>query len=80
MADGRILNGLVMSQDDERVVLQTAKEKLTLMRSEIDELKLTTLSPMPEGILQPLKADQIRDLISYLMSPTQVDLPLGAEQ
>jgi putative heme-binding domain-containing protein len=75
MTDGRILNGLVTSQDDERVVLQTAKEKLTLMKSEIDEQKLTTLSPMPEGILQPLKPDQIRDLVSYLMSPTQVELP-----
>jgi putative membrane-bound dehydrogenase-like protein len=75
MADGRVLNGLIMSQDDERVVLQTAKEKLTLMRSEIDEIKLTTLSPMPEGILQPLTPDQIRDLIAYLRSPTQIDLP-----
>jgi putative membrane-bound dehydrogenase-like protein len=78
MADGRVLNGLITSQDDERVVVQTAKEKLTLMRSEIDEIKLTTLSPMPEGILQPLKPDQIRDLVAYLMSPGQVDLPAGA--
>ncbi|HMC11625.1 MAG TPA: c-type cytochrome [Pirellulaceae bacterium] len=79
MADGRILNGLVMSQDDERVVLQTAKEKITLMRNEIDEIKLTTLSPMPEGMLQPLKDDQIRDLVAYLMSPSQVDLPADAQ-
>lgn len=75
LADGRILNGLVTSQDDDRVVLQTAKEKLTFMKSEIDDIKLTTLSPMPEGILQPLKPEQIRDLIAYLMSPTQVELP-----
>lgn len=75
MADGRILNGLVTSQDDDRVVLQTAKEKLALMKNEIDEQKLTTLSPMPEGILQPLSPDQIRNLIAYLMSPTQVELP-----
>src|SRR5262249_50411092 len=67
MSDGRVLNGLIMSQDQERVVLQTAKEQLALMRSEIDEIKLTTLSPMPEGMLQPLKPDQIRDLVAYLM-------------
>ena len=48
------------------------------MRSEIDEIKLTTLSPMPEGILQPLKPEQVRDLVAYLMSPSQVDLPAGA--
>lgn len=74
LTDGRILNGLVTSQDDDRVVLQTAKEKLTLMKNEIDEQKLTTLSPMPDGILQPLQPDQIRDLLAYLMSPTQVEL------
>ena len=34
---------------------------------------------MPEGILQPLKQDQICDLIAYLMSPGQVDLPTAAE-
>jgi putative heme-binding domain-containing protein len=78
-SDGRVLNGLVMSQDDERVVLQTVKEPLTLMRNEIDEIKLTTLSPMPEGILQPLQPDQVRDLVAYLMSPGQVDLPIDAE-
>jgi putative heme-binding domain-containing protein len=78
MNDGRVLNGLVMSQDAERVVLQTAKEQLTLMRGDIDAIKLTTLSPMPEGILQPLKPEQVRDLVAYLMSPSQVDLPTDA--
>jgi putative heme-binding domain-containing protein len=75
MADGRVFNGLVVSQDDDRLTLQTAKEKLTFMKSEIDDIKLTTLSPMPEGILQPLTHTQIRNLIAYLMSPTQVELP-----
>lgn len=75
MADGRVLNGLIVKQDDQRLELQTAKELLPLMKSEIEEIQLTTLSPMPEGLLQPLQADQIRDLIGYLMSPTQVGLP-----
>lgn len=75
MTDGRVLNGLVTSQDNDRVVLQTAKEKLTLVKADIEDQKLTTLSPMPEGILQPLTPTQIRNLISYLMSPTQVELP-----
>jgi len=30
---------------------------------------------MPEGLLQTLTAEQIRDLIAYLMHPTQVPLP-----
>jgi putative heme-binding domain-containing protein len=77
--DGRVLNGLILSQDEERVVLQTPQEKLTIAKGEIDDIKLTTLSPMPEGMLQPLKEEQIRDLIAYLMSAGQVELPVGFE-
>ena len=47
---------------------------------DIDEIKLTPLSPMPDAILQPLSADQVRDLIAYLMSPGQVELPAGFAQ
>jgi putative membrane-bound dehydrogenase-like protein len=79
LADGRVLNGLVISQDAERVVLHTVQEKLTILRAEIDKISLTTLSAMPEGILQPLKEDQIRDLVAYLMGVGQVDLPPAAE-
>ena len=77
--DGRVLNGLLVSQDDERVVLQTVKEKLTIPRSEVEEQTLSTLSAMPDGLVQPLKPEQIRDLIAYLMSPGQVELPVGFE-
>ncbi len=78
--DGRVLNGLVTSQDDQRVVLQTDKESVTLLRTDIDEIKLTPLSPMPDALLQPLSADQIRDLVAYLMSVGQVALPEGFTQ
>jgi hypothetical protein len=30
---------------------------------------------MPDGLLTPLSRDQVRDLIRYLMSPKQADLP-----
>ncbi|HUE72307.1 MAG TPA: PVC-type heme-binding CxxCH protein [Pirellulaceae bacterium] len=73
--DGRVLNGLILSQDDKRVVLQTAKEKLTILRNDIEQIAATTLSPMPDGILQPLSDDQIRDLFAYLMGAGQVELP-----
>jgi putative heme-binding domain-containing protein len=75
--DGRVLNGLITSQDEQRVVIQTAKEKLTLLRDDIDQIAPTTLSPMPDGILQPLSADDVRDLFAYLMGVGQVELPPG---
>jgi hypothetical protein len=30
---------------------------------------------MPEGLLDPLAAAEIRDLVAYLMQPAQVPLP-----
>jgi hypothetical protein len=30
---------------------------------------------MPDGLLDVFNADQVRDLIAYLMSPQQVPLP-----
>lgn len=79
LADGRVHNGLIVSQDDRRVVLQTAKEKVTILREEIEQIAPTTLSPMPDGILQPLKDDQVRDLVAYLMGAGQVELPASAD-
>lgn len=77
LADGRVLNGVVISQDEERIVLQTAKERLTVLRSEVDEVAPSTLSVMPDGILQPLAEQQVRDLFAYLMGAGQVDFPAG---
>ena len=79
LADGRVHNGLLLSQDDRRVVLQTAKEKVTILREEIEQIAPTTLSPMPDGILQPLTAEQIRDLVAYLMGAGQVELPMSSD-
>jgi putative heme-binding domain-containing protein len=77
VSDGRVLNGLILSQDDNRVVIQTAKEKLTILREEIEQIAATTLSPMPDGILQPLSEQQVRDLVAYLIGAGQVELPEG---
>ena len=56
-------------------MLQTAKEKFTVLREEIDAIAPSALSIMPDGILQPLSPEQIRNLVAYLMSPGQVELP-----
>ncbi|MBS0204447.1 MAG: c-type cytochrome [Planctomycetes bacterium] len=76
--DGRVLNGIVASRTDKVLTLQTAKERQSIAVSEIDEIQTSTQSLMPDGLLQPLAEQQVRDLIAYLMSPTQV--PLSGEQ
>ncbi len=73
--DGRVLNGIVLRQTDKTLTLHTAKEEVTVPRMEIETLQPSTLSVMPDGLLETLSETQIDDLIAYLMYPTQVALP-----
>lgn len=75
LESGRVLSGVVSEQNERTLTLQTAQEPVTIDRKQIEEIKQTTQSVMPDGLLQNLSADQIRDLIGYLMSTEQVALP-----
>lgn len=73
--DGRVINGLVRETNDTAVVIQTANERVVIDRDDIEEMKLTEVSMMPDGQLDQLKPDDVVDLIAYLASRTQVPLP-----
>jgi putative membrane-bound dehydrogenase-like protein len=75
LADGRVLNGLVVRKDDSIMVLRTATEQVSIEVDEIEQTKESNLSAMPDGLLQTLNQEQVRDLIGYLMSPVQIPLP-----
>ena len=75
LKDGRVLNGLVAEKTERTLTLKTMTETLTVERNEITEIRESTLSLMPEGLLESLPADQARNLIAYLMHKTQVPLP-----
>ena len=75
---GRVINGIVKQTNDDAVTVQTATEVVVISRNQIEREKLSTTSLMPEGQLQPMSEQQIRDLFKYLMSPTQVARPENA--
>ncbi len=75
MQDGRILTGVVLSQNAELVTLQTPTEQLRLPRPQIEQIRPSQQSLMPDGLLDRLSDAEIRDLFAYLMSPAQVPLP-----
>ena len=72
LADGRSLTGVIVEQTEKTLTLQTATERISIARDEIEESKPTGQSLMPDGLLQPLTPDQIRDLLAYLMMTEQV--------
>jgi putative membrane-bound dehydrogenase-like protein len=72
--DGRVVSGLVQKETDSAVTLRTINDTIVIANSDIDERKLSELSIMPDRQLETLSADEVRDLIAYLASPTQVAL------
>jgi putative heme-binding domain-containing protein len=72
LEDGRVLMGVVLQKNDQTLVLQTAEDKVTIPVVEIEEMQQTTKSLMPEGLLDSLSEQQIRDLFAYLQSSQQV--------
>jgi len=75
MEDGRVLNGVVISQNDRTLTLQTQTEQLSIAKESVEAIKPTSQSPMPEGQLTQLTPAQIRNLFAYLQHPSQVPLP-----
>ena len=75
LVDGRTLNGLIIDRTERVITLQTATERLYFDLKLVESIKSTDLSPMPDGLLESLEAEEIKDLISYLQHPIQVELP-----
>lgn len=69
--DGRVLTGLLAEQNAGGVTLLAAKaEKLFVATSNLDELRESDASLMPENLLKKLTPAELRDLFAYLQSAT----------
>ncbi len=79
LADGRVLNGIKAAETERTITLQMANARTTIEKSEIEAIKPSTLSLMPDGLLKTLSDDDVRNLIAYLQHPTQVPLPAGEQ-
>ena len=65
--DGLTLTGLVVSEsaDNIELVLQDASRR-TVPKRQIEDRTVTTLSPMPQGLVK--SPDELRNLLAYLLS------------
>ena len=73
--DDRSIAGVMARQDATTVTLVTPNETVTIARTDIARLKQSELSMMPEGLLQALPEEEVRNLIAYLRGKEQVKLP-----
>ena len=84
--DGRVLTGLLVEESPQRVILKTQGGKLeTIPREELEEMKTSPLSLMPEDLEKQLKPQELADLLTFLAfdkppgDPTARPLP-GADE
>ncbi len=67
--DGRILSGVIVEQDKNVVILRDSDgHDATLDRNAIETMRTSEKSLMPEGLLDNLSPQQVRDLFAYLRS------------
>jgi putative heme-binding domain-containing protein len=65
--DGRVITGLLAEDTPQRIVLKVQGGKLeTIARGDIEELKVSELSLMPEQLEKQLKPEELADLFSLL--------------
>jgi putative heme-binding domain-containing protein len=67
--DGRVLTGVISDQDKNGVVIRDSNgHEATLARNSIETMRPSPGSIMPEGLLENLADQQVRDLFAYLRS------------
>ena len=67
--DGKIYNGLIASETSEAVVLRMAEGKQqTIGRGQIEEIRASNVSLMPEGIEKDVTLQDMANLLEFLKS------------
>jgi putative heme-binding domain-containing protein len=71
--DGRTLSGVVTASDAAVLVLRGFDgNEISIPRAEVREAKPTGVSLMPEGLLQGLSEQELRDFFAYLRIPQPI--------
>jgi putative membrane-bound dehydrogenase-like protein len=69
LRDGRVLTGLILDETGKTLTLiDSNRQKTVIARDDVEEVRLSPISLMPEGLLDKLPEDKVRDLFRYLQS------------
>ena len=65
--NGRVITGVVIGETEKTITVQTDKEQLTLATEDIEQRKNSGKSLMPDGMIDALTPEQVRDLFAFMM-------------
>ena len=67
--DGRVETGLAVARDDGGLTIVTSKnERKSFSAGEIEEVRESSVSHMPDTLYRQFKPQELRDLFSWLQS------------
>ncbi len=72
LSDGRLVSGIIRGRGPKALVVQTETQMLTIAQDDVEQIKASGQSMMPERQLNSLTREQIRDLFGYLATKGQV--------
>ncbi len=78
--DGRVLTGIIRSEDKDAITLVTANETLTIPKPEVEDRKPSESSMMPDGLWATLSDHEIRSRSGrgYLLASPSAGAPMLA--
>ena len=71
LADGRLIEGIVTEQDGGKMAIYpgtVGADPIVVAKDEVDEIRPSKVSQMPENLLDKLNAQELNDLMGYLMT------------
>jgi putative heme-binding domain-containing protein len=72
--DGRVLSGIAQ-EGDHAVTIVSETGKVVVPHDDIDKIKRSDLSMMPEGLVNGMSEKDFTDLVAYLRTTNQVEMP-----
>ena len=70
-----MFSGFVVRQTDSDVVFRTQDARIRLSMKDVETIRTSNISMMPEGMLRTFTDEQVRDLLVYLAGSSQVPIP-----
>ncbi len=72
--DDQIIVGIIEREDESALTLKTTSGSIVIPKNEISTRTLSEGSMMPQGLIDHLKEDELRDFVAYMASPGQTPL------
>ena len=80
--DGEDVSGVIAEETEEKLVLMidaVTQQRETILKKDIQARAVSTLSAMPEGLLNVLEREEIPDLLAYLEAGGKLDTAVSAK-